>query len=100
MRNDVKLLSIAGGIFASAMVVVALQKPASECHWQSQMDMQTVSSVSVNTSSPTCDSDVTEVSWYSWLAGKSASYQFHFLDLLELLYKSDNRQSKLGTATN
>ncbi len=98
MRNDVKLLSLAGSIVASAVIVVALQQPASQCHWQSQMDMQSASTVSITTyPSPTCDGDVTEVSWFSWLAGKSASYQFHFLDLLELLYKHDTRQSKLAT---
>ena len=28
---------------------------------------------------------IAEVSWSSWFSGKSNSYQFHFLDLLELL---------------
>lgn len=28
------------------------------------------------------------VSWYSWLTGNSISYDFHYLDLLELLYRS------------
>jgi len=28
------------------------------------------------------------VSWYSWLTGKTLSYDFHYLDLLELLYRS------------
>jgi hypothetical protein len=32
---------------------------------------------------------VEEVSWLSWLAGKSPSFQFHFLDLLELLHSDD-----------
>ena len=32
-----------------------------------------------------------EVSWLEWAAGKSTSYQFHFFDLLELLYgRSDS----------
>ena len=34
---------------------------------------------------------VEEVSWLSWLAGKSPSFQFHFLDLLELLHNDENR---------
>lgn len=29
---------------------------------------------------------VSEVSWLEWFSGKSSSYQFHFFDLLELLY--------------
>ena len=32
---------------------------------------------------------VEEVSWFSWIAGKSPSFQFHFLDLLELLHSDD-----------
>lgn len=28
------------------------------------------------------------VSWYSWISGKSGSYQFHFIDLLELLSRT------------
>ncbi|MDP5129699.1 MAG: hypothetical protein NWQ54_02370 [Paraglaciecola sp.] len=28
---------------------------------------------------------VAQVSWMSWVSGRSNSYQFHFLDLLELL---------------
>ncbi|BFT28929.1 hypothetical protein D210916BOD24_01050 [Alteromonas sp. D210916BOD_24] len=34
---------------------------------------------------------VAEVSWLSWLAGQSPSFQFHFLDLLELLHKDESR---------
>jgi hypothetical protein len=33
---------------------------------------------------------VEEVSWLSWIAGKSPSFQFHFLDLLELLHNDDS----------
>jgi hypothetical protein len=38
---------------------------------------------------PTTQACVTSpltVSWTRWLSGKSSSFQFHFLDLLELLY--------------
>lgn len=32
-----------------------------------------------------------EVSWLEWAVGKSSSYQFHFFDLMELLYgRSDS----------
>lgn len=29
------------------------------------------------------------VSWSSWFTGRSSSYQFHFIDLLELLSRSN-----------
>ncbi|WP_334031353.1 hypothetical protein [Alteromonas sp. P256] len=35
---------------------------------------------------------VEEVSWLSWVAGKSSSFQFHFLDLLELLHSDNSHQ--------
>lgn len=35
---------------------------------------------------------VEEVSWLSWIAGKSSSFQFHFLDLLELLHSDDGNR--------
>lgn len=35
---------------------------------------------------------VEEVSWLSWIAGKSPSFQFHFLDLLELLHSDDGNR--------
>ncbi|UAA40891.1 hypothetical protein KIH87_18050 [Paraneptunicella aestuarii] len=36
----------------------------------------------------------TDVSWHSWLVGDSRSKQFHYLDLLELLFRSDGRDSE------
>ena len=35
---------------------------------------------------------VAEVSWLSWVAGKSPSFQFHFLDLLELLHDDEGQR--------
>ncbi|WP_137168303.1 hypothetical protein [Salinimonas lutimaris] len=31
-----------------------------------------------------------EISWQAWVVGNSPSYQFHFYDLLELLYGGNN----------
>ncbi|OJF70217.1 hypothetical protein BK026_16345 [Alteromonas sp. V450] len=42
---------------------------------------------------------VTEVSWFSWFAGKSSSFQFHFLDLLELLHNDEGNRD-FGTSPN
>ena len=39
---------------------------------------------------------VEQVSWFSWLAGQSSSYQFHFIDLLELLHRGDSPHSSLS----
>ncbi len=39
---------------------------------------------------------VEQVSWLSWFAGQSSSYQFHFIDLLELLHRGDSPHSTLS----
>jgi hypothetical protein len=33
------------------------------------------------------------VSWSEWFTGRSSSYQFHFIDLLELLSRSRNSEA-------
>ncbi|MBU3020794.1 hypothetical protein [Aestuariibacter sp. A3R04] len=38
---------------------------------------------------------VSEVSWLEWFSGKSPSYQFHFFDLLELLYGKPDSVSSI-----
>jgi len=35
-----------------------------------------------------------EVSWSEWFTGRSSSYQFHFIDLLELLSRPGNNSEK------
>jgi hypothetical protein len=40
------------------------------------------------------------VSWSEWFTGSSSSYQFHFIDLLELLSRSGNSQAKNPTQAN
>ncbi|GGW78808.1 hypothetical protein GCM10007391_09300 [Alteromonas halophila] len=81
-------------------MVVTVPQTTSECHWQAQMDVQTSTSIQIRDEQPQCNGDVTGVSWYSWLAGKSVSYQFHFLDLLELLYSNDDKRGHFGASAN
>lgn len=42
------------------------------------------------------------VSWTSWFSGRSSSYQFHFIDLLELLSRTNDytQDSKNSNTTN
>ncbi len=40
-----------------------------------------------------CDERASNESWFAWLTGKSRNAQFHYLDLLELLTPSDNKQT-------
>ena len=40
------------------------------------------------------------VSWSAWFSGRSSSYQFHFIDLLELLSRTRNNETKNPTTSN
>jgi hypothetical protein len=40
------------------------------------------------------------VSWSAWFSGRSSSYQFHFIDLLELLSRSGNYEAKILSKKN
>lgn len=40
------------------------------------------------------------ISWSEWFTGRSSSYQFHFIDLLELLSRSGNNKAENSTKTN
>ncbi|XOV79687.1 MAG: hypothetical protein ACFHVJ_01725 [Aestuariibacter sp.] len=40
---------------------------------------------------------VSHVSWFSWITGSHSSKQFHYLDLLELLTRSDDDNSTRHT---
>ncbi|SFC53062.1 hypothetical protein [Pseudoalteromonas denitrificans] len=39
-------------------------------------------------------------SWFSWLTGNSRSAQFHYLDLLELLSNSENKDQNNSAITS
>ena len=43
---------------------------------------------------------VEEVSWLSWIAGKSSSFQFHFLDLLELMHSDEGNRDFTSPAND
>ena len=48
-----------------------------------------------------CATDQSQgVSWSNWFTGRSSSYQFHFIDLLELLSRSGNSEVKNPAKTN
>jgi hypothetical protein len=40
------------------------------------------------------------VSWSEWFTGRSSSYQFHFINLLELLSRSGNNKAKNPNQSN
>ena len=64
----------------------------------------TVGSFNLSVGSPEADrlenrvanvlDEAEQVSWVSWLTGRSTSYRFHFLDLLELLSRHKGKDSE------
>ena len=64
----------------------------------------TVGSFNLSVGSPEADrlenrvanvlDEAEQVSWVSWLTGRSTSYRFHFLDLLELLSRHKGKESE------
>ncbi|MDM7861255.1 hypothetical protein QTP81_11680 [Alteromonas sp. ASW11-36] len=86
-RKSFGKLSIAATASAAAIVFV-LHTGSVESQLMEQCEMVKAQS---NHSVTTCQVSAQEtVSWFDWIGGKSQSYQFHFLDLLELLYSDDS----------
>ncbi|WP_100642686.1 hypothetical protein [Alteromonas facilis] len=80
-----KSLFVATGVFALGVVLSA---NALKPHWQDSCDTEI--SQPLNAQSPCALVANEKVNWFDWIGGKSRSYQFHFLDLLELLYSNDS----------
>lgn len=74
---------VAGAVFALAMTVgsfnLGVRSAASDCL--------------ENCVNNVLD-EAEQVSWVSWLTGRSTSYRFHFLDLLELLSRHKGKDSE------
>ncbi|QJR80561.1 hypothetical protein CA267_007120 [Alteromonas pelagimontana] len=80
------LLAVCGlatGIWVSQ--VVGHVTPEAACDHQLKMEFNSALSAT-HLQNPCLPGETSHVSWLSWVSGKSQSYQFHFLDLLELLY--------------
>lgn len=77
------LISVSAGLWISLSVTRITPESVCQYHFSPQYSAV----LPVNTADNECALDqATQVSWLSWVSGKSLSYQFHFLDLLELLY--------------
>ena len=95
-RAWVSVLSLTG-VMALALVQQNAVKsdtcliPSSISDLQANVEISSDSVVNTNSvelSAPNCNetNNVASTSWAAWFSGKSVSFQFHFLDLLELLH--------------
>lgn len=72
----------------SAVVCADVSEETTGSAHKRKCNQQTVNNESI--SSKSCSQKVsTDVSWSAWLTGDSRSNQFHYLDLLELLFRDD-----------
>lgn len=83
---------LGSGVSAGLYLLVTLVFTGADARCLSQAESATELSAgqlpSVQSLTP-CQSKP-EISWQTWVAGNSPSYQFHFYDLLELLYGGNN----------
>ncbi|MGJ8682383.1 hypothetical protein [Paraglaciecola sp.] len=88
-RKSKSFLSLTGVAFATVLGLsyASPQEGSLFCHCETNIsfDHNLPLSHPVNR----CASSQSDaVSWSSWISGKSSSYQFHFIDLLELLSRT------------
>lgn len=81
-----------GSVFACVLTVAATTGMHKTIDFPCQPSFTTAAEKIV-TDAPAlnCAQPKETVSWLSWFTGKSSSYQFHFLDLLELLSRGDQQ---------
>ncbi len=86
------LVGASAGLWIAA--VGAGLHTASFCEYQQEMELTPLmptTEMAAQCSQSQVPSE--HVSWSSWATGQSSSFQFHFLDLLELLYGSESEFS-------
>tara|TARA_A200000113_G_scaffold128094_1_gene115280 strand:+ start:196 stop:504 length:309 start_codon:yes stop_codon:yes gene_type:complete len=86
--------AICGAVaLASVAVTIAPKTHSSVCDFQPVTEFNPKLPAShVQNQCARYQEGVEEVSWFSWIAGKSFSFQFHFLDLLELLHNDEGNR--------
>lgn len=92
MAIRVGILIIALGVFAlGSMLVPAWQSDSANVTQQCDRVM---TNIEADQAAQLCNAPSEKVTWKTWFAGESRSSQFHFFDLLELLYQSSSSQTK------
>jgi hypothetical protein len=91
ISNSKKVISGLATLFALSLIV---NTHANDIEWDTECTGSPTFASSLTSSfKAQSDCDETEketVSWFDWIGGKTPSYQFHFLDLLELLYDDES----------
>ncbi|WP_235594719.1 hypothetical protein [Paraglaciecola hydrolytica] len=85
-RKSKTLLTLGGSALTVALVFAQVPQNSGSVFCSCANDIGFAAELPMSHPINRCASEqVAEVSWSSWFHGHSNSYQFHFLDLLELL---------------
>jgi len=77
------LTVVMGGVFLALMLSPAWQTTTANITQQCD---KVLANVEAQNSRQICEAPAKEVSWHTWATGQSRSTQFHFLDLVELVF--------------
>ncbi|PYE32364.1 hypothetical protein DFP83_10689 [Idiomarina fontislapidosi] len=105
MKTSAKYAAAAAGVILTASAAIALsQGPAfvsNQAANSTQRCEVILNASELEKSSEQCQAPSTQVTWANWLRGESRSTQFHFFDLLELLFSSsEERASQQSSSYN
>ena len=85
-RMSKKLIALAGSAMAVAVAFAQVPEHVGGIFCSCPSGLAVTTELPMSHPINRCASaQIAEVSWSSWIRGQSNSYQFHFLDLLELL---------------
>ncbi|MCU7553321.1 hypothetical protein OCL06_01775 [Alteromonas sp. ASW11-19] len=87
IKTSMTMMACVAGLGLAGAVTVTEPETVCEFQPEQQFDARLPASHIQNQCSRV---NMGEVSWLSWVAGRSLSYDFHYLDLLELLHDDSN----------
>ncbi len=105
MKTSAKYAAAAAGVILTASAALALSQGPAFVSKQAANSTQRcevlLDASELKQSSDQCQAPSAQVTWTNWFKGESRSTQFHFFDLIELLFSSsDERTSQQSSGYN
>ena len=103
MKTSAKYAALAVGVILTASGVFALNQGPAFVSKQAANSTQRcevlLNASEIKQSSAQCQAPSTKVTWSNWFKGESRSTQFHFFDLIELLFSSSEEHTPQPTSS-
>lgn len=93
IKQAFAVTAVLAGLFAVYCVWSPANTPVSSISNSTQRCEALLASTESIELKDTCHPNTTQVTWGHWVKGESRSAQFHFFDLLELLFSSSDSQT-------